>query len=170
MKEIIEELKKVKMKYEMLKDVTMTIGIHPLGCYPDDERKKVTEEKPLAYKAGWNDAIIEMSKKIHELEIKDWGKSHDDVLFLMLTDNPYIMNNKLYLNMNDTFAFACADAEEVPDNKIKEVADLYRQYGYDGLAYWVSKQRDWEMPYAPDGPHFKRLSKAIKQIRKLEKK
>jgi hypothetical protein len=44
------------------------------------------------------------------------------------------------LNMNDVWAWACADGQEVPDDKLQEVADLFWRYGNCGILYWVSKQ------------------------------
>jgi hypothetical protein len=65
--------------------------------------------------------------------------------------------------MNDTFAYACADCEEVPDDKINEVAKLFRLYGGAGLDYWVSEQRGYD-------PGIEKYAKEVKRIRKLEKK
>jgi hypothetical protein len=46
------------------------------------------------------------------------------------------------LDMSDTWAWACADGEMVPDDKLPEVAQLCSEYGYCGLLYWVSEQRN----------------------------
>ena len=46
------------------------------------------------------------------------------------------------LNMNDTWAWALAWFEEVPDEKIDEVARLFKCWGCAGLDYWVSEQND----------------------------
>lgn len=45
------------------------------------------------------------------------------------------------INLNDVFGWACADCEHVPDDKIIEVADLYKKYGWCGVLYWVSERR-----------------------------
>lgn len=50
---------------------------------------------------------------------------------------------KQTLNMNDTWAWACADGEYVPDEKLPEVAALFWRYGWAGILYWVSKQNNW---------------------------
>lgn len=44
------------------------------------------------------------------------------------------------LNMNDTWAWACADCERVPPEEAPEVARLFETYGHHGLRYWVSKR------------------------------
>ena len=164
-----EEIAKLKLKIEALKEVTSGMGIFPLGAVPTEERESYTKDRPTAYKAGWNDAIIAMAKELNRLERKDWGLMSEDALLLLLYGGAFIVEGKLHLNMNDTFAFACADDEEVPDDKIVEVTNLYRKFGYDGLTYWVSKQRNWMMPHAPDGPMFKAAAKEIKRIRKVLK-
>jgi hypothetical protein len=47
----------------------------------------------------------------------------------------------LYLNLNDAFGWACADAEKVEDHELIEVARLFRDYGWCGLLYWASEKR-----------------------------
>ncbi len=42
------------------------------------------------------------------------------------------------LNMNDVWGWACSWGEEVPKDKIPELAGLYRLYGWPGVLYWVS--------------------------------
>lgn len=44
------------------------------------------------------------------------------------------------LNVNDVFGWALAWGENVPDDKMVEVARLFRSYGLAGLLYWVSEQ------------------------------
>ena len=44
------------------------------------------------------------------------------------------------LNMNDTWGWATAWGEYVPDEKLVEVMDLFCSYGTCGLLYWVSEQ------------------------------
>ena len=45
------------------------------------------------------------------------------------------------VNLNDVFGWACADCEKVEDNELVEVAGLFKQYGWCGILYWVSKKR-----------------------------
>lgn|SRR6185312_1427227 len=46
------------------------------------------------------------------------------------------------LNQNDTWGWALAMGEKVPDECLIEVANLFRQYGDAGILYWVSKRND----------------------------
>jgi hypothetical protein len=48
----------------------------------------------------------------------------------------------LELNMNDVWAWALAWGEPIPADKVVEVAELFRLYGWCGLLYWVSEQHD----------------------------
>src|ERR1700757_4776951 len=48
----------------------------------------------------------------------------------------------LFLIMNDTFAFATSDAEEVPFENLIEVRALYDKFGSHGLTAWVAKKRN----------------------------
>src|SRR3990172_7233381 len=45
------------------------------------------------------------------------------------------------LNLNDTFYWACADGEEIPDSEIQKVAELFYRWGWCGVLYWVWKRR-----------------------------
>lgn len=47
------------------------------------------------------------------------------------------------INMNDTFGWALAMGEEVPEECLPEVARLFWNYGFHGLTYWTSKRNDW---------------------------
>ena len=52
--------------------------------------------------------------------------------------------NKLknYLNMNDVWCWACAEGEYVPDEELPVVADLFCNYGWCGILYWVSQRNN----------------------------
>jgi hypothetical protein len=53
-------------------------------------------------------------------------------------DEPYLGQT---LNLSDTWGWACADGEPVPDDKIIDVATLFWSYGWCGILYWVSERR-----------------------------
>lgn len=46
------------------------------------------------------------------------------------------------LNMNDTWGWACAWGEHVPDEELPEVARLFWAYGWPGVLYWTSERHD----------------------------
>ena len=45
-----------------------------------------------------------------------------------------------WLNMNDIWAWATADAEHVAPEEVDEVNGLFMKYGFCGLYYWVSRK------------------------------
>ena len=46
------------------------------------------------------------------------------------------------LNMNDTWAWACADGEYVSDEELPRVAELFWRYGHCGILFWVSEKNN----------------------------
>ena len=46
------------------------------------------------------------------------------------------------LNMNDVWGWATAWGEEVPDDRLVEVAELFWNYGWPGMLYWMSCRYD----------------------------
>lgn len=46
------------------------------------------------------------------------------------------------LNMNDTWGWATAWGEHIPNDELLEVGRLVRRYGYCGALYWVSERHD----------------------------
>lgn len=48
----------------------------------------------------------------------------------------------LVLNMNDTWGWATAWGEPIPEDKVVEVATLFERYGSCGLLFWVSEQHE----------------------------
>jgi hypothetical protein len=63
-----------------------------------------------------------------------------DVFFGAEDDDPPRLNQTL--NMNDTFSWAEAFGQYVPDEELPRVAQLFWSYGYGGLLFWVSEQND----------------------------
>lgn len=47
----------------------------------------------------------------------------------------------LWLNMNDVFAYACADTEQVEDADIQTVYAIWKEQGSDGVIDWVAQKR-----------------------------
>ena len=52
------------------------------------------------------------------------------------------------LNMNDTFAFACADSEEMCPLDFEKIIPVIAEYGHDALTAYAAFKRDAE----PEGP------------------
>ncbi len=45
---------------------------------------------------------------------------------------------------NDTFAYASADAEEIPEGREHEVRTIYDNYSWPGVIAWCAKERGVE--------------------------
>lgn len=50
--------------------------------------------------------------------------------------------NKVFVNLNDTFAYACSDAEEIPNDQLEEIVRIYKRWGDVGLICWTARQRN----------------------------
>ena len=55
-------------------------------------------------------------------------------------DPPEEQSYRQTLNLSDTWGWACAFSQHVPDEKLPEVAQLFWRYGWAGILYWVSEQ------------------------------
>lgn len=54
----------------------------------------------------------------------------------------------LFVNCSDTFAWGCADGEELPISELPEMFKLYEKNGHNGVTQWVCVKRN-EQPQAP---------------------
>lgn len=48
------------------------------------------------------------------------------------------------VNLNDTFAYACADGEELKDDQIDSLIRMYKEYDYPGIIAWAASIRGSE--------------------------
>ena len=62
-----------------------------------------------------------------------------DLVYGKDEDSP---NGDQVLNMNDTWGWALAWGEPVPDEDLVEVARLIRKYGFCGALYWMSERHN----------------------------
>ena len=76
--------------------------------------------------------------------------------------------SKQELNLNDTFSPCCADGEQVPDEELPVLADLFWRYGNCGILYWVSKRREGQRSNFSDENRFIDFAAAEEQIREEE--
>ena len=75
------------------------------------------------------------------------------------------MNSAQVLNLNDAFYWACADAEEVPDDELQKLATLFWQYGQCGVYYWVLERRGDKKVEFVDVNRFAEFVRAEEAIR-----
>lgn len=129
-------------------------GVYPISVTQGDVTKHRTE-----WQEGWNACFIALTHNIclvldSELDLPIVSK-------LSVSSRFSIAKDKYLLNMNDTFYYASADAEEIKENEIPEVYRLFDNYGDAGLIYFVAKKRD-EKPKIP------RNRKIVEAIFELE--
>ena len=156
--EELKEIDRLRLAIEALKDIPMTTGIYPECTVKANGEKKYRTLR----QEGWNDCLMDYSKRLNKIMDRYYGKHTKNLLFLYYTGAGWIMKDKFVLNMNDTFSWGCADAEDVPFGKLQEVVDLYHRYGDSALTYWVAEQRG----YDPD-PEMKCHLDAVRYVRKL---
>lgn len=70
------------------------------------------------------------------------------------------------INLNDVFGWAMADGEEVSDEELPEVAELFFYYGWCGILYWVHKKRNNMKSEFQDVNRFISFVKIEEQIKK----
>lgn len=68
-------------------------------------------------------------------------------------------NTKLCLNMNDVWAWATADGENVEWDEIPQVYKLWKEHGNNGLLVWACKKRNTR----PQKPLFDKLKPEIQE-------
>jgi len=158
-----KNLNQMRLMIQALRDIPGNMGIYPQACISHD--KEESYEQRDGWKNGWNACVTEYGKRFSEVLQQDFGKYTDDILFLSLSGAGWIKDGKFLLNMNDTFCWACADAEEVPFEELKDAVSLFSNFGYDGLIYWVAEKRGIDP--STDIPDAR---KAVKRIRKIMKR
>ena len=146
-----------KIVMKAVTDVLATFGIYPQATI---DGKGVRTER-TEWQNGWNAALMELSKRIDEVEkqIEETGIS-DELALLLIADVGWLQDGKFVLNMNDTF-WGCADAEEANEEEVKEIAKLFATYGYKGITYWVAKKRGFD-------PEIPRYKSDVDEVRKSE--
>jgi len=50
-----------------------------------------------------------------------------------------------FILCNDTFGYACADAEEVGEHDVDVLTEVFKKYEWDGVIAFVSKKRGVEV-------------------------
>lgn len=84
-------------------------------------------------------------------QLQDWTPEQYEAI-KYLVDKNHLFNPVaddleppvLLLNMNDMFAWACADGEEITPQEAIEVADAVKQIGSYGDLLWTCKKRGGE--------------------------
>ena len=153
----------ILLAMKIVEDALATVGIYPQSTakYNPDTKEVVDVKKRTKWQDGWNAAIMHISDEIFkQFDIMRKGVD-EDLALLCVADVGWLDEDKFQLNMNDTFHYACADMETVNREEIKEVARLFRTYGYRGTVYWVAEKRGYD-------PEILEQKEAVKEVRKYE--
>ena len=78
------------------------------------------------------------------------------------------MTSAQVLNLNDAFYWACSDAEEVPDDELPRLAELFWHYGNCGVCFWVLERRGTKTVEFVDLNRFVEFVRAEEAIRTEE--
>ena len=122
-----------------------------LGIYPRSITRNGVREERTPWQDGWNAAILALLKNyegmttwIAALPIETASIVREliaaDVLYLHVKGDVVTC----FVLMNDTFAYACADDEDVTVEELPLVAGIWRDYGADGLTAWAALRRNEE--------------------------
>jgi len=114
------------------------------GMYP----KSINGVDRTEWQTGWNDAIMAICTRRGALEkwFKDLGPIHKKAVMVLLKAGALHFSDRdgvgeMWLVMNDTFAYACADGETVPDKDLEEVMNAYNKFSHHGLTAWAARRR-----------------------------
>jgi hypothetical protein len=134
-----------------------------VGIYP---QSVVGGEKPYEqrteYMEGWNDAVTETSRRVEAvLDSLRAECDESDLAYLIGTGSFHYNGERLLLNLNDTFHYACADCEVVPPEEYAELKRLMVRYGQCGDTYWAATKRGYD-------PEIPRYCKWVEAVRALE--
>ena len=129
-----------------IESVFMTLGIYPRSVTKGDVTTPRTE-----WQEGWNAAVGEVTNRYyHVVDFLSTHKNSNELLELIDNESMFIYFDEdeddeykliLTLNMNDTFMYACGDAEEFEDSDIPLISTMYNEFGHDGLTAWASMHR-----------------------------
>jgi hypothetical protein len=133
----------ISSKYESLVSELKAIS---LGLYPaavswyNDERDYTQRD---GFKDGWNAAIMEHARQFSAaVDRADFALDHDEQLFRSDDATLWKSSDGTWeVFLNDTWYYACGDAQPIEEAEKRIVADWYRRFGQAGVYYWVSLKR-----------------------------
>lgn len=128
----------------------LCIGDMSPECPHDYIRGDVTEEtkQSAAYKQGIWDGFFQAIQVYFDRIDLLRGMSEPKTRLLT---SGHVFGDSLpvmLLNLNDVFAWGCADAEKVEDDQVEPLARLISLYGSYGGVYWASKKRGYGSEHA----------------------
>lgn len=92
-----------------------------------------------------NQALSSALKEIAELHAKVKEIQQECDIYEGIVSNSF----GIITNMNDTFAYACAQAGEIDCNDISKLIDVIKKYGYDDVTTAYESLRIQQYPIKP---------------------
>lgn len=140
-------------KEDLIELLATDTATESVGIYPASVHGKNGYKKRNRYQNGWNDAVLKIthnaatiSKFLNSLPSQEL----EYIVTFLLSENLWLRVNKdqvkMLWNMNDTFAYSCADAEEMTIEDLPLVCKMVNSYGIDaGVRAWASWKRSEEV-------------------------
>jgi hypothetical protein len=123
-------------------------GIYPACTVQGDG----TRQERTPWQDGWNAACMDLTQRW--VNFGNWFDALDDLqketIHSLLEQQAIDLsvdedrNVALVLVLNDTFARACADSEEVPMSDLATLAGVWKDFGHDGLTAYAATKRNQE--------------------------
>lgn len=139
----------VNIDYEHL---FLTIAYNDVGMYPVSVTQNGVTKKRTEWQDGWNachNAIVD--KQIKYMKWYESLSEERQKYAAELLNSEYMLlyetnegDVQPMLLMNDTFMYACSDAEECTPQDFSCIWDLWNQYKWLGLAAWAARHRNME--------------------------
>lgn len=132
-------------------------AVDDMGIYPKSTIRGDVETPRTEWQDGWNAAVMKMTEK--HGQFTGWARSLTDECATMLLELLDADDQAVYLGtreidgqstitlkilLNDTFSYACADAERFEVADLPEIHRLWKAHGYYGLVAWVARKRNEE--------------------------
>ena len=135
-----------------LTSMSDNIGIYPAAIIEKDKTTNRSE-----FQSGWNACVMNYGRKIDEIFNDDESWATSEKLFAA-SGGYFLYDDGWYVNLNDTWYYACADCEQINKNDYDIVADWFKKFGDAGVLYWVYTKRG----NFPEIPKYKKLIELIK--------
>lgn len=137
------------------KDKLFVVANEDMGIYPQACRQPGGHMKPRTpYQDGWNAYAMELLEKWCSLSkwfdaLTPDQRGQVEALFSEDDSDQYGLSQDegkvtLWCLMSDTFAYACADAENIPLEALPVVLRLREEFGYEGVTAWAANRRGEE--------------------------
>lgn len=123
-----------------ISEVSDHFGIYPQAVKGHGDERDY--EQRDGFKNGWNAAVREYVRRVEDvLDVYSCPWDSPEYLFSAADGIIDRHGSEWYVNLSDTWYWACADAETIPKDEYKLVAEMFKHLGASGLLYWARQKR-----------------------------